>query len=663
MTKIGYGKSKQEIEQLVQNIVVADGRETPFKDGRPGKSWWEGFRRRHPNVSWRKPELIGKERAVLTSEKADKWFEGLNTYLRSEVEGGMDIMKDPTRIFNADELGFPLQAKSEKVLAPKGAKDVYQQSTSCKSQITVLVCASAAGDIIPPLIIHPGVRLHYDAAFGTPEGTSLGRSPSGWIDTEVFFEWVANEFYPWLTKQQVKLPVLLIVDGHSAHINLQTAEFCYEKQIILYCLPPHSTHVLQPLDVAVFRGLKLRWYNALRKFQGIHIGEFVTKASFGKVFGEAWDPPSLSAAAKNGFRRCGIFPFSAEYDKSKLDPSNIYLPESTSTGNSHNSALSTLAVAAACVSRAPVVSDSNSPECSAALPEDSDRATPTSFCSRISSDFLDPMSGFRVLDSALNLSQRALFEKRFEEGYDVGIDPLYRAWKTLKVHVGSSASSYPSTSTRIAPHATKTSSRKSSATGIMSPIASCALTTPTNELSGTPSSVFPSTQTRSTCASATTVTPSRRPTQVTSNSSRSFISPYFTTHLFYPQPVAKSKNPVKKHNMLPKAISGEKWRNYLKEKELKQQEEEKKKQERREEREKRRREKEAKQQEKRKSKQKSDKQSAKQQQQRKEKADKHAAKLQEKRKRKERVDKNAAKQEEKRKRKEKPNKPGNLERS
>ena len=91
MVKIGYGKTKEEITSIVQRIIQEEGRETQFREGRPGKKWWGGFLRRHPEVSFRKPEALGKERAVLTEEKVDRWFSDLEVYLEHDVDGGGGI--------------------------------------------------------------------------------------------------------------------------------------------------------------------------------------------------------------------------------------------------------------------------------------------------------------------------------------------------------------------------------------------------------------------------------------------------------------------------------------------------------------------------------------------------------------------------------------------
>jgi len=50
----------------------------------------------------------------------------------------------------------------------------------------------------------------------------------------------------------VNQPRLLILDGHGSHISFEFIHYCIESSIHLICLPGHSTHLLQPLDVGLF---------------------------------------------------------------------------------------------------------------------------------------------------------------------------------------------------------------------------------------------------------------------------------------------------------------------------------------------------------------------------------------------------------------------------
>jgi len=49
---------------------------------------------------------------------------------------------------------------------------------------------------------------------------------------------------------------LLRYDGHNSHILAEFVGYCLQSLIKLILLPPHSSHLLQPLDVGVFSPLK-----------------------------------------------------------------------------------------------------------------------------------------------------------------------------------------------------------------------------------------------------------------------------------------------------------------------------------------------------------------------------------------------------------------------
>ncbi|KAJ8036481.1 hypothetical protein HOLleu_20471 [Holothuria leucospilota] len=129
MSQIGYGQTKRELKSTVKKILDEDQRTTMFKDNLPGCDWFERFLARHPKISERCGEALGKERAVLNTEKIDTWYHEFYEYMTkdSDLEGkGLEIFGDPRRIFNCNESGFPLSGKTEKVLAPGGSRNVYQ---------------------------------------------------------------------------------------------------------------------------------------------------------------------------------------------------------------------------------------------------------------------------------------------------------------------------------------------------------------------------------------------------------------------------------------------------------------------------------------------------------------------------------------------------------
>ncbi|PIK37236.1 hypothetical protein BSL78_25928 [Apostichopus japonicus] len=324
MSKIGYGLTKSQLFDEVESIIKEDGRPNPFKDDRPGRDWYMRFLKRHPILSERVSENLGKERAMVSAEKIDTWFQQCEFFLE-EVDSSLGILRDDSRIFNADESGFAMCPKTEKVLAQKGSRNVYQLSTSNRKEITVLVCCAANGTYVPPLIVYPGTRFRFDPLQGAPTDFCIGRSKSGWMNTEVFYEWLANHFHPFIQDKGLTKPVILFVDGHKSHVSLPAATFCAENGIILYCLPPHTSHILQPCDLGLFRTLKEHWNHAIIDFQKQNIGENVTKKTFAAVFSNAWKTATKPKASIGGFKASGLFPWDPNaFDREKLAPSEVF---------------------------------------------------------------------------------------------------------------------------------------------------------------------------------------------------------------------------------------------------------------------------------------------------------------------------------------------------
>ena len=70
----------------------------------------------------------------------------------------------------------------------------------------------------------------------------------------------------------------------KGHLGLEAAKFAAEYDIILYCLLPNATHLMQPCDVGVMGPVKTIYNQEVRKFQ--MEGEancYLTKHYFPKV--------------------------------------------------------------------------------------------------------------------------------------------------------------------------------------------------------------------------------------------------------------------------------------------------------------------------------------------------------------------------------------------
>ncbi|XP_071653661.1 uncharacterized protein [Temnothorax longispinosus] len=305
----GFPITKEQLLNAVQKLVVELERKTPFTNNRPGRHWYEAFCRRHKELSERIAQNLTYSRASATEEKLRGWFQEVSQYL--EGKGLLNI--DPSRVYNCDESGFFLCPKADHVIVRKGAKRVYNVvNADEKENLTTLFMVNAAGMLVPPMVMFWYQRVPKSVTDNVPSGWSIGTSDRGWMTAETFFEYVTNVFYPWLQQNNVEFPVILYVDGHSSHCTLPLSNFCREKNIELIALYPNATHILQPLDVAVFHPLKSMWKKTVNQWRFENCGDRLKKEQFAPLLKVALDSLDLTATIRNGFRSCGLVPFSAD---------------------------------------------------------------------------------------------------------------------------------------------------------------------------------------------------------------------------------------------------------------------------------------------------------------------------------------------------------------
>lgn len=140
------------------------------------------------------------------------------------------------------------------------------------------------------------------------------------MTAEVFYEYVVNIFYKWLLDNNIELPIILLLDGHSSHITYHLSKFCNEHKIILVALYPNATHILQPLDVAVFKPVKQNWARAVHDWRKSRNNTQLTKYNFAPILKKVMDESLKKETIENGFRKCGLIPWNPDaIDFTKTD--------------------------------------------------------------------------------------------------------------------------------------------------------------------------------------------------------------------------------------------------------------------------------------------------------------------------------------------------------
>ena len=99
------------------------------------------------------------------------------------------------------------------------------------------------------------------------------------------------------------------MDGHSSHYCPQTIRFAAEKDVILFTLPPNTTHITQPLDKGCFGPFKSAWKESVHKYMIDNPGKVVTRYTFSPLFCEAWMKSMTVKNILSAFKIAGIQPF------------------------------------------------------------------------------------------------------------------------------------------------------------------------------------------------------------------------------------------------------------------------------------------------------------------------------------------------------------------
>lgn len=330
MQKSGFGLSRKEVLNLVGEYVNANNLKTPFKDGVPSEDWFLRFKKSQ-NLSLRKPQSV----EFLRRKSCDPFILGKYFEILSNTLSELGLENKPDQIWNLDESGFSNDPSRTKTVGPKGLPTTRTTSSSGRENTTVLLACSAAGSKAPPLIIYKGKNIWSD--WYAPEGcgfpdTVYAASCNGWMETSIFVNYFEKCFLK-VAAPSVEKPVLLIYDGHSTHVGLKLIELATANHVTIIKLPPHSSHLLQPLDLSVFKSLKTAWDQFLCKWQRQHPGQKLPRNIFAKTLGEIWlktDPTIIV----NGFRKGGIFPLNRN-----IIPEENFEPAALNRWKNHNNAL------------------------------------------------------------------------------------------------------------------------------------------------------------------------------------------------------------------------------------------------------------------------------------------------------------------------------------
>ncbi|KAL2015357.1 hypothetical protein VTK56DRAFT_5775 [Thermocarpiscus australiensis] len=184
---------------------------------------------------------------------------------------------------------------------------------------TVIQGVNTLGWAIPPFII---LAAQYHLAnwyteCNLPADWRIATTENGWTTNAVGLDWIKHFDYHTAPRTKGKYR-LLILDGHESHHSTEFERYCQQNNIITLCMPPYSSHYLQPLDVGCFGPLKQAYSRQIEDLMRMHINH-VSKLEFLCAFREAFFASITEKNIQGGFAGAGLVPYDPERVLSKLD--------------------------------------------------------------------------------------------------------------------------------------------------------------------------------------------------------------------------------------------------------------------------------------------------------------------------------------------------------
>ncbi|KAJ6262132.1 hypothetical protein Dda_2937 [Drechslerella dactyloides] len=307
------------VEDMANQLLLARSDDSTR---RVGKRWAGNFVKRRPELQTRLSRKYDYQRAkcedpVLIS----KWFQ-----LIEAVKTKYGIADND--IYNFDETGFAMGIISTTtVVTGAETRDKAKLAQPGNREwATVIQGIGAEGWAVPPFIVLAG--QHHLASWYTatklPADWVIALSDNGWTTNELALQWLKH-FDKFTARRCISDYRLLVLDGHESHHSVAFELYCQEHKIVTICMPPHSSHILQPLDIGCFGPLKQAYSHEVESLVRAYVNhisklEFLT--GFHKAFTAAITPKNI----RSSFAGAGIVPYNPDRVLSKLD---IQLPAAT----------------------------------------------------------------------------------------------------------------------------------------------------------------------------------------------------------------------------------------------------------------------------------------------------------------------------------------------
>jgi hypothetical protein len=319
LTISGYAPTHQLLREIAEEVRVNKVRVfDPFSHIQPatpvapvsrlplGQEWVKRFVKRHNVLRSQFGRRVESARLSCATEPImNAWFDAFK-----DIVSRFDIAEE--NIYNMDKTGFCIGTmESTRIIVDSSRRTRYQAQSGRQEWVSILECVCADGSSITPFVIFKGTT-NVLQNWIPPEILHkwfFAVNAKGWTSNVHGVEWLKRVFEPITRAKAAGRRRLLICDGHDSHISGNFISHCIQNLISILILPPHTSHLLQPLDVSVFGPLKKRLTAALSYLNEAQL-QRIKKAEWLEAYVRARQEAITESNVHSAWRGAGLAPFS-----------------------------------------------------------------------------------------------------------------------------------------------------------------------------------------------------------------------------------------------------------------------------------------------------------------------------------------------------------------
>ncbi len=160
-------------------------------------------------------------------------------------------------------------------------------------------------------------KLYQERFFSDPKDNVLvGVSESGYNNDDLAYDYI-HHFNRQSRKYQQGLRRILLCDEYGSHLTREILEFCAQQKIHIFPLPPHTSHILQPLDVILFQPFKHFHAKAVDQATQTGCSKF-TKLEILTPISSIRRDTFKKNFILSSFRECGLIPYNPQVVLAKV---------------------------------------------------------------------------------------------------------------------------------------------------------------------------------------------------------------------------------------------------------------------------------------------------------------------------------------------------------